>query len=171
MLQKGEYECNRSVSRLLKLDSATLKPTPPKESLDWILGLARVREAPLVSKSMSIGSPPASVSAKPWALLTPSHAVTLASDCKASLPLRESRDLLKDARSVEFVPPVSELNDVAMESPLKEVFGEVQAVEMLVNEVDIEARFSDERFVLDELGKQVAFSGKGLGTAMILESC
>lgn len=65
-----------------------------------------------------------------------------------------------DARIVESVPPVSELNEVAMDSLLKEVFGEVQGVETLVKEVDMEARFSDDRSVLDELVKWVAFSGK-----------
>lgn len=58
-----------------------------------------------------------------------------------------------DARIVESVPPVSELNEVAMDSLLKEVFGEVQGVETLVKEVDMEARFSDDRSVLDELVK------------------
>ena len=130
-----------------------------------------MREATVVSKSMSIGSQPASVIGKPWALSTPSHAVILASDCKASLPLRESRDLPKDARIVEFDPPVSELNDVAIESLWKDVFGEVQAVEMLVKDVDMEARFSDERLVLEELAKLIAFSGKGLGTAVIVGTC
>ena len=113
----------------------------------------------LVSRSMSIGSQPASVIDKPWALLKPSHAVPLASDCKASLPLRVLRDMPNDARIVESVPPVSELNDVAIDSLWKEVFGEVQGVEMLVKDVDIEARFSDDRLVLDELVKEVAFSG------------
>ena len=121
-----------------------------------------MREATLVSKSMSIGSQPAPVIGKPWALSTPSHAVILASDCKASLPLRGSRDLPKDARIVEFDPPVSELNDVAIESLWKDVFGEVQAVEMLVKDVDMEARFSDERLVLEELVKLIAFSGKAV---------
>lgn len=65
-----------------------------------------------------------------------------------------------DARIVESVPPVSELNEVAKDSLLKEVFGEVQGVETLVKEVDMEARFSDDRSVLDELVKWVAFSGK-----------
>ena len=48
------------------------------------------------------------------------------------------------------------------------MFGDVQGVEMLVNEVDIEARFSDERFVLNELETEVAFSGGGLGTMVLL---
>ena len=95
----------------------------------------------------------------------------MVSDCKASLPLRESRGLPKDARIVELVPPVSELNDVATESLWKDVFGEAQAVEMLVKDVDMEARFSDERLVLDELAGQVAFSGKRLGTGAILGTC
>lgn len=120
---------------------------------------------------MSIGSQSASVIAKPWALLISFQAVMLASDCKASLPLRESRDLLKDARVVEFDPPVSELSDVAIESLWKDVLGEVQAVEMLVKDVDMEARFSDERLVLEKLAKQVAFSGRGLGIAVILGIC
>ena len=130
-----------------------------------------MREALFVSKSMSIGSQPISVITKPWALLTSSQAVILASDCKASLPLKFPRDLPKDARIVESVPPVSELKDVAIESLWKDVFGEVQAVEMLVKDVDMEARFSDERLVLDELAKEVALSGKGLGTAAILGTC
>ena len=65
-----------------------------------------------------------------------------------------------DARIVESVPPVSELNEVAMDSLWKEVFGEVQGVEMLVKDVDMEARFSDDRSVLEELVKEAAFSGK-----------
>ena len=120
---------------------------------------------------MSIGSQSTSVIAKPWALLTSSHAVILASDCNASLPLRFPRDLPKDARNVKSVPLVSELKDVAIESPWKDVFGEVQAVETLVKDVDMEARFSDERLVLDELAKEVALSGKGLGTAVVLGTC
>ena len=115
-LQKGEYECNRSVSRRSRSDSAALRPTPPKDSMDCKFGLTRVREAMLVSKSMSIGSQPGSIVAKPWALLTSSHAFMLASDCKASLPLKESWDMPKGARIVESVPAVSELNEVAMES-------------------------------------------------------
>ena len=120
---------------------------------------------------MSIGSQPASVIGKPWALSTRSHAVILASDCKASLPLRESRGLPKDVRIVEFDPPVSDLNDVASESLWKDVFGEVQAVEMLVKDVDMEAKFSDERLVLEELAKLKASSGKGLGTAVMVGTC
>ena len=113
---------------------------------------------------MSIGSQPVSVFVKPWALSKPSHAVSLASDCKASLPLMEFRDMSNDARIVESVPPVSELNEAAMDSLWKEVFGEVQGVEMLVKDVDMEARFSDDRLVLEELVKEVAFSGKKYGT-------
>ena len=41
-------------------------------------------------------------------------------------------------------------------------------METLVKDVDMEARFSDERLVLDELAKEVALCGKGLGTAVIL---
>ena len=79
--------------------------------------------------------------------------------------------MAKDARIFEFDPPVSELNDVAIESLWKDVFGEVQGVETLVKDVDKEARFSDERFVLEELAKLIAFSGKSLGTAMMVGAC
>ena len=69
------------------------------------------------------------------------------------------------------VSPILELKEVAIESLRKEVLGDVQVVETLVNEVDRETKLSLDRFVPSEPGTEVEVSGGEVGPARLGYTC